>query len=618
MPARLSRGVPVISALILCLLASSIFGTPLVHAQVVSHRNHSPSLPRLGSPLASPQGAAPNYDEQIGLTFTDTLPSLKYNVTAISQDNTDGYGPAYLLNGLTDKGYWYQVGLSWDWSPGTSPGTGFNMNYEAWDTNGLSVFPTDGSGGLSLYSGNVNPGDKVELSLTFSNGTVVMSSRDLNTGAAATASYNSKGATTFNGLINPSDPNGYFSGLMTEEYHSSPYFGNVLAVTYSSSTPLSNGWLWVDEFGVAPRSPVFYGSKFVSFLNPSQVQTFARNGTTEYVNSTTFVTGALNEALLTLSYSVSGGGTGLAAPVLTYEIGGVQKTATLTETPTTFFADAGSNWEVANELHGSTTAERWATNKQTSGTLSTSMSEGLVFYHQYLCTFHYTVAGGGSGYSPPAVNSTVFGTSAFLAVDTSVWVDSGSPFKYASSLPGSSSTERWMVQMLQPGLVAQPGSIVVSYYHQYSIDMAYVVIGGGSPAAPTFSGRELGATLSLSIFKTNSFFLDTGTSWSVSPLLSGSASKERWTTTQITNGTVSGPANLSLSYRHQYMVAVAGYPREGGSTSQPTTWEDVGGTVQIFANASRGWKFEGLDQLRERVLLGYVEPLFGPSELTRC
>jgi hypothetical protein len=37
-------------------------------------------------------------------------------VTAVAQtDASSGYGPAYLLNGLTDKGYWYQVGLAWNW-----------------------------------------------------------------------------------------------------------------------------------------------------------------------------------------------------------------------------------------------------------------------------------------------------------------------------------------------------------------------------------------------------------------------------------------------------------------------------------------------------------------------
>src|ERR1017187_3147568 len=84
-----------------------------------------------------------NYDEQLGVAFTQNFTSLKYNVTAVEQtDPTLGTGPAYLLNGLSNTGYWYQVGLSWNWSPGTNPGTGFGVNYEVFDSSGNSIFPT--------------------------------------------------------------------------------------------------------------------------------------------------------------------------------------------------------------------------------------------------------------------------------------------------------------------------------------------------------------------------------------------------------------------------------------------------------------------------------------------
>src|SRR5208283_1988338 len=83
----------------------------------------SPYLRGHGPPIQS------NYDEQIGLTFTQNLTTLAYNVTAVEQtDPTLGTGAAYLLNGLTNAGYWYQVGVSWDWNPGQTPGTGFGMN----------------------------------------------------------------------------------------------------------------------------------------------------------------------------------------------------------------------------------------------------------------------------------------------------------------------------------------------------------------------------------------------------------------------------------------------------------------------------------------------------------
>ena len=69
-------------------------------------------------PTPSPGASAPspaNYDEQIGITFAQSFNSIAYNVTALAQSDTDGYGPAYLLNGLSDGGYWYQIGISSLW-----------------------------------------------------------------------------------------------------------------------------------------------------------------------------------------------------------------------------------------------------------------------------------------------------------------------------------------------------------------------------------------------------------------------------------------------------------------------------------------------------------------------
>ena len=39
------------------------------------------------------------------------------------------------------------------------------MVYEVFDSSGNSIFPTNGSGGLTSYSGAVNPGDMVILKL---------------------------------------------------------------------------------------------------------------------------------------------------------------------------------------------------------------------------------------------------------------------------------------------------------------------------------------------------------------------------------------------------------------------------------------------------------------------
>src|ERR1035438_7692388 len=167
-----------------------------------------------GAPLASTP-PNPQYDEQLGTTFTQNFASLTYNVTSLAQGDINGYGPVYLLNGLSSRSYWYQVGVSYDWplqGGGFSPG--FDFTYEVYNPNGVSVFPTNG-GGIIPFTGTVNAGDTIGLTLSISGGNVLMSARDYSTGATASVSYSAQGATLFDGsLSSPANSNGFFTGLM--------------------------------------------------------------------------------------------------------------------------------------------------------------------------------------------------------------------------------------------------------------------------------------------------------------------------------------------------------------------------------------------------------------------
>lgn len=245
------------------------------------------------------------YDEQLGITFTQNFTSMAYNVTAVAQNDSYGYGPAYLLNGLSNSGYWYQVGLSYDWPyaypTGGGYNRGFNMNYEVFNASGDSVFPSNGWGGLLPFLGQVNSGDSVLLRLYFSNSDVTMYAKDWNTGAIANMTYTDEGANYFMGSPNSAiDNNGFFTGLMTEWYHVNPYYGNEAKVTYSNyGTALSSAWMWMDEFKLNQSNskqrtnvwedfapfPVLYG------FNPKRLQSFPSYGATEYSDAYEFVTG---------------------------------------------------------------------------------------------------------------------------------------------------------------------------------------------------------------------------------------------------------------------------------------------------------------------------------------
>ncbi len=299
------------------------------------------------------------FDEQIGLTFTQNFTSISYNVTAVEQtDPTLGTGPGYLVSGLTNTSYWYQVGLSWDWSPGA----GFAMSYEVFNPEGQSVFPVNGGGGLASFSGPINPGDNVTLSLYFSSGSVVMAARDTSTGASAQETYSAQGGGLFVGEPN-SDANsiGFFTGLMTEWYHGEPYYNNEAEVLYTTVTPITSAWMWMDEFNADNGQLVFasnattissYGS------DPSQLQEFSYSGITEYSSAGAFVTGALSTSSSGTGNSTSTvTSTDTVTSTVTSAVGaGTTATETVTTTvPTTVTVTSTSTSTVTTTTPSTTT-----------------------------------------------------------------------------------------------------------------------------------------------------------------------------------------------------------------------------------------------------------------------
>src|SRR3989442_14115933 len=93
-----------------------------------------------------------------------TLKRLNYRGTAVAQPDAAGYAPAYLLNGLSDTGYWYQVGLAYNWplASGSGYDSGFHFIWEVFAPNGTTNNPV-----LSRIPDNVNQGDTIQLSLSF-------------------------------------------------------------------------------------------------------------------------------------------------------------------------------------------------------------------------------------------------------------------------------------------------------------------------------------------------------------------------------------------------------------------------------------------------------------------
>src|SRR5579864_7433622 len=78
-------------------------------------------------------------DEQLALAETAASSGLAFNISATVQADANGYGPAYLVNGLTDQGDWFQAGIAYDWMCGNGYAAGFSFVYEVWAPGGKQL-----------------------------------------------------------------------------------------------------------------------------------------------------------------------------------------------------------------------------------------------------------------------------------------------------------------------------------------------------------------------------------------------------------------------------------------------------------------------------------------------
>ena len=77
-----------------------------------------------------------------------------------------------------------------------------------------------------------------------------------------------------------------------------------------------------------------------------------------------------------------------------------------------------------------------------------------------------------------------------------------------------------------------------TYYHEFKITLSYSIIGGGTPAAPTFTANEYGSPVHQALTTTpTGYWFDDGSIWSVTnPLSSSTPSSQRWESNQATSG----------------------------------------------------------------------------------
>lgn len=116
----------------------------------------------------------------------------------------------------------------------------------------------------------------------------------------------------------------------------------------------------------------------------------------------------------------------------------------------------------------------------------------------------------------------------------------------------------------------------------------YSVLGGGSSySAPTFTYVSNGVAHSLTLSTTpTTVSADSGSSWSVTSLLSGSNSTERWITNQATRGIANSAETMKFAYNNQYEVVLGTNPPADGSTNPSgSSWYNSGQSYTISATA---------------------------------
>ena len=290
---------------------------------------------------------------------------------------------------------------------------------------------------------------------------------------------------------------------------------------------------------------------------------------------------------LVLSYILDGGGSGYSPPVLTFSNFSRALSPSLTQQPTVYWADAGTNWGIAGALAGGSATERWDTVAVDSGVVAGSVTSVLTFYHQYLMSFGSSVQGGGTGYQMPTVTLYQFGAE---TTGTQGWVDAGSTYSFTNPLSGSTTTERWY-SGAGSGTAVGAGAVNATFYHQFAFMLSYLLVSPSSAlGAPTVGLSQQGGRTSLSLSPSPTLtWLDAGTAWNVTSTFGASSQNQRWATQQSTSGIAAAPETYDFDFYDQFRVTVRYNVTGGGSPRVPSVAYTAYGsaTSAPMSNGSR-------------------------------
>jgi hypothetical protein len=253
------------------------------------------------------------------------------------------------------------------------------------------------------------------------------------------------------------------------------------------STPYTVAWRSGDTHTIAVVSPVSCGAGCQYEWNRWSDGGAQSHSITVSPSTTTYTAVFGEEWGMTLSYAVSGGGSP-TAPTLSYTKNGASQTPALTISATVYWMDDTTTWSVTpNPLTGSGSSERWQSNQALSGTATGASTAVFNFYHQYLLTFSWSWAYGGSP-SSPTLTATQFGgsyTPTMSGGSTGYWTDGGQSWSVTNPLSPSNSTRQWWTNQQTTGTVSSSFTINYQYYQQFMLTMQVSPSGSGTTTPST-------------------------------------------------------------------------------------------------------------------------------------
>ena len=143
-----------------------------------------------------------------------------------------------------------------------------------------------------------------------------------------------------------------------------------------------------------------------------------------------------------------------------------------------------------------------------------------------------------------------------------------------------------------PIVAGEEKSYFISSSSTVALTLSYSIVGGGTGYSPPTLSYATNGLQNTSTLTTSPkvYYVDEGSTWSVTATLGGSSSQERWITNQTTSGNAASPGTLSFAYYNQYLVAF-NFSVTGGGTgySSPSVMVTQFDSIVSTAAAQSVW-----------------------------